>query len=330
MTRLILSCFSIFHLFSAQAQKIIKPITPPSVKQEKKEIKTNKKPKIRKAPTQTPAFAELELVLVHGQLFTMGDVFTKEMKEQKPPIHNEKVEDFYIARYEVSQWLWTTGMDKNPAFHFRHQNPVENVSWEDVQVFISKLNALTGRKFRLPTETEWEFAAREEGKKKLYGNGKNQADPLKMNFKGIDTIPIKQTTIKNVNAPKYDIFNEQNSNNTQSNSTVQLPTEMSFNTGFSSNIKGVYRQETTLKASFSPNKLGLYDMAGNVAEWCSNCGTKEELQIGNGKNETKFVCIVRGGCWYSTSDKCTTFYRSFAVPELKDKGIGFRLAEDVD
>jgi formylglycine-generating enzyme required for sulfatase activity len=71
-------------------------------------------------------------------------------------------------------------------------------------------------------------------------------------------------------------------------------------------------------------------MAGNVAEWCSTCGTKEELQIGNGKNETKLVCIVRGVNWYSPAEKCTTFYRSFAEPTVKDSGIGFRLAEDAD
>jgi formylglycine-generating enzyme len=324
MTRLILTCLSICYLFSAHTQKIIKSITP-SVKQVKKQVKNLSKPQKRKAPTQTPAFAELELVLVKGNLFTMGDVFEKDLKKQNPPIHNETVNDFYIAKHEVSQWLWSVVMDKNPAYHFRYQCPVEMVSWEEIQVFIKKLNEMTGRKFRLPTETEWEYAAREEGKEVLYGNGKMEADALKINFMGIEKNTFSGINTNNLSSTSYkaDPYDPNNLSTlerkpaAEANSTVYR----SFNqTGF-------YRQETTPKGSFSSNKLGLYDMAGNVAEWCSTCGTKEELNIGN---ETKFVCIVRGGSWYTPAEKCMTFYRSFAEPTVKDSGIGFRLAEDVD
>ena len=111
-----------------------------------------------------------EMVFIKGGIFIM---------QSKHPAKNIKVGDFYLEKFELTQSQWVAIMKENPSTLRGDLNPVEYVSWDDIQVFISKLNAMTGKKFRLPTESEWEYAAR-AGTTTLYswGNevGQNHAN----------------------------------------------------------------------------------------------------------------------------------------------------------
>lgn len=108
-----------------------------------------------------------EMIFVEGGTFTMGCTSeqSSDCIDWEKPAHTVTVSDFYIGKHEVTQAQWVEIMGSNPS-HFTGDNlPVENVSWHDVQEFITKLNAKTGEHYRLPTEAEWEYAAR-GGKKK--------------------------------------------------------------------------------------------------------------------------------------------------------------------
>ena len=112
--------------------------------------------------TYTANGVSFDMMMVKAGTFTMGA--TSEMKapdsDEKPTHQVTLTNDYYIGKTEVTQALWKTVMGNNPS-RFKGDNlPVENVSWDDCQKFISKLNSLTGQNFRLPTEAEWEFAAR--------------------------------------------------------------------------------------------------------------------------------------------------------------------------
>lgn len=111
---------------------------------------------------------EIEMVLVKGGCFQMGDTFGDGATDEKP-VHEVCVDDFYIGKYEVTQAQWQAVMGNNPS-HFKKggEYPVESVSWNDIQDFIGKLNALMGKRYRLPTEAEWEYGARSGGKKEKY------------------------------------------------------------------------------------------------------------------------------------------------------------------
>ncbi|MBD5319777.1 MAG: formylglycine-generating enzyme family protein [Bacteroides sp.] len=98
-----------------------------------------------------------EMVRVDGGTFMMG---YNNGEEYEKPVHSETVSTFYIGKTEVTQALWTAVMGRNPSYHKGQNLPVEKVSWNDCQKFIDRLNRITGRNFRLPTEAEWEYAAR--------------------------------------------------------------------------------------------------------------------------------------------------------------------------
>ncbi len=110
-----------------------------------------------KEPTAIP---EIEMVEVEGGTFTMGLDEGEAEHMYETPKHEVTLSDFRIGKYEVTQELWEDVMGENPSISKGDELPVENVSWYDVQIFIKKLNKQTGKKYRLPTEAEWEYAAR--------------------------------------------------------------------------------------------------------------------------------------------------------------------------
>ena len=153
------------------------------------------------------------MVAVEGGTFLMGasrDPYLEEF-----PVHNVTLSDYYIGETEVTQELWETVMKDRPSCSFGNKKPVGNVSWDDCQEFITKLNQLTGKNFRLPTEAEWEYAAR----------GGNRSNDYK--YSGSDTI-------QNVAWYNYNY-----------NTTHDVKTKQA-------------------------NELGIYDMTGNVWEWCQD------------------------------------------------------------
>ena len=191
--------------------------------------------------------------------------------------HKVTVDDFYIGKYEVTQQQWQDEMRTNPSVFKDCSNcPVENVSWDDVQEFIHKLNVKTGDNYRLPSETEWEYAAR--GGKQSHGYkyaGSNEIDLVGWyrNESGFKTHPIGQK---------------------------------------------------------SANELGLFDMSGNVWEWCSDLyGYYSSVDKKNPNQVDKGVKrrVYRGGGWYSPPKHCRVSNRNSEPHNYSECTIGFRLAK---
>jgi len=122
------------------------------------------------------------MVYIKGGCFDMGDTFD-EGENDEQPVHEVCVDDFYMGKFEVTQSEWKAVMEYNPS-HFKGcgKCPVENVSWHDAQEYIKKLNRKTGRHYRLPSEAEWEYAARERGKRVRFGTGQDRIGPDEVNF----------------------------------------------------------------------------------------------------------------------------------------------------
>ncbi len=234
-----------------------------------------------------------KMVTVEGGTFTMGatpeqgsdaDVFEK-------PAHQVTLSSYSIGETEVTQALWLAVMGSNPSYFTptngyaeNLQRPVEFVcwSWDSCQVFISKLNEMTGKNFRLPTEAEWEYAAR--GGKLSQG--------------------YKYAGSNNFNDVSWNWYN--------------IPSQESGTEGYG----------THPVATKSPNELGLYDMSGNVYEWCQDwygdyTGDSQTNPVGP---STGTLHVYRGGCWRYHYLQCRVSYRSAYPPANPWTLIGLRLA----
>lgn len=219
----------------------------------------------------------IEMVKVEGGTFMMGA--TPEMKNswtEERPIHQVTLtNDYYIGKYEVTQSLWCALMDNNPSYFKGDNLPVEQVSWDDCQKFINKLNDITGRKFRLPTEAEWEYAARGGKKSRGYQySGSNKISDVAW---------------------------------------------------YSSNSEHK-TQPVGLKLA---NELGLYDMSGNVDEWCfDRFGFYSALSQTNPLGADDGICrVYRGGSWEQTAEFCRSSDRSnYGTSKNRIYNLGFRLA----
>ncbi len=137
---------------------------------------------------ELPAGLDLQLlnnmVCVEGGTFVMGCIETTgDCWENESPAHSITLKGFYLAKFEVTQDLWYKVMGNNPSkFSACAECPAESVTWNEVQTFIARLNKNTGKHYRLPTEAEWEYAAREGGKNLLFANGTNIATSEGINF----------------------------------------------------------------------------------------------------------------------------------------------------
>jgi formylglycine-generating enzyme required for sulfatase activity len=217
-----------------------------------------------------------EMVKVEAGTFTMGA--TPEMQapnsDEKPAHQVTLTNNYYMGKTEVTQALWGVVMGNNPSNFKGDDKPVESVSWNDCQTFISKLNRATGKNFRLPTEAEWEFAARGGNKSRHYQySGSSYLGDV---------------------AWYYD-----NSGST-----------------------------THAVATKQPNELGLYDMSGNVWEWCQDwygdySSTAQTNPTGAYGGSHR---VSRGGCWGNDAGSCRSSYRSYGGPGYRYNDLGFRLA----
>ncbi|MDR1458756.1 MAG: formylglycine-generating enzyme family protein [Bacteroidales bacterium] len=225
---------------------------------------------------QVYAQSDIEMVFVQGGTFTMGCTSEQddECRDKEKPAHKVTLSDFYIGRYEVTQAQWRAVMGSNPSRFKEDSLPVETVSWDNVQEFIEKLNAVTGKNYRLPTEAEWEYAARGSNQSKGYKySGSNMIDDV---------------------AWYHD------------------------NSG---------RKTHSVGTKF-PNELGIYDMNGNVWEWCSDRygKYKRKAQTNPAGASSGSYRVSRGGCWDGFELYCLVAFRGHSFPIYCEEIIGFRLA----
>jgi len=218
----------------------------------------------------------IEMVFVEGGTFLMG---SNSGVPNEKPVHPVMVNSFYIGKYEVTQKQWKEIMGTNPSRFSGCDNcPVEKVSWNDVQEFISKLNAKTRMNYRLPTEAEWEYVARggNRGKGHKY-SGSNKVGDVAWYYEnsGKETHPVG------------------------------------------------------LRQS---NELGIYDMSGNVWEWCSDWYSDVYYKVASVDNPqgpyTGEYKVWRGGSWGTYDYSCRTAVRSWYYPDNSYGADGFRLARD--
>ncbi len=234
---------------------------------------------------------------IKGGSFKMGNDSNKPEIDQIP-VHDVILNDYYICETEITQALWCSIMDSNPSYLKGDDLPVDYVSWEACQDFINKLNELTGYKFRLPTEAEWEYAARGGNKSKGYKySGSNNIDEVAWYWKNSGNIYITGTD----DDWNYDVV-------------------------LNNNCK-IHPVKTK-----KPNELGLYDMSGNVWEWCSDY--YDEFYYKNSplnnptgpSTGTYGKCHVqRGGNYKYYSEYCCVYYRDTYVPNFRLEPCGFRL-----
>ena len=216
-----------------------------------------------------------EMVYVEGGTFTMGATSEQgsDAYDREKPAHSVRLSNYYIGQTEVTQALWKAVMGSNPS-HIKGDNlPVEKVSWDDCQEFVRKLNRLTGKTFRLPTEAEWEYAARGGSKSRGY------------KYSGSNDIGAVAWYFDNSGSKTHPVGTKQ------------------------------------------ANELGIYDMSGNVWEWCQDWydGYSSSTQTNPTGPYNGSSRVLRGGCWYGGAGSCRVSFRIFSYPSCRDFSIGIRL-----
>jgi formylglycine-generating enzyme required for sulfatase activity len=201
------------------------------------------------------------------------------------PQHEVKIPEFYMSKFLVTQEQWKAAtfyinlLDKSPSFYSGDLLPVESINWFEASKFCKELSIKTGRRYRLPTESEWEYACH-AGTESTFSCGKN----ISVHFMN----------------------------------------------------HGSYYDQTTEVARFQPNNFGLYDMHGNVWEWCSDMWHKDYInapQNGSSWEENTNIAsserILRGEPWDEVPKYCRSANRGKLQPNAKNNGIGFRLVCEI-
>jgi len=262
------------------------------------------------------------MVFVKGGCFQMGDIFSDVVSNEKP-VHKVCVDDFYMGKYEVTvgefrkfvketeyrteaEWQdgchsWSgKGEEKKKQFNWQNPNfpqterdPVVCISWNDTYEFLKWLSKKTGSNFRLPTEAEWEYAARSGGKKYEYswGNG----------------------------MPTENIADD-----TAARELLGATNGKGYNDGYAL---------TSPVGSFKPNEFGLYDMSGNVSEWVAdwfdeNYYSKSTEKNPKGPQHGKCK-VIRGSTWNPLVPLIHTTTRLCSIPGGRGTWMGFRIAHPV-
>lgn len=240
-------------------------------------------------PTEPTTSAPAGMVLIPAGTFMMG---SNDYDDEKPP-HQVSVEAFYMDKYEVTVAQYQKFLAANPSqtkpdnWNEQLQNsnrPVVYVSWHDAVAYCEWLSKQRGKRVRLPTEAEWEYAARGglSGKKYPWG----------------DEISSSQANYGN----RWD---------------------SEWSKG-----PGKYLREV---GSYAKNGYGLYDMAGNVWEWCSSLYKSYPYNRADGRENMSAsdARVLRGGSWFSIPTNCRCAYRVRPAPTFRDVNVGFRCAQDV-
>jgi formylglycine-generating enzyme required for sulfatase activity len=247
-------------------------VPPPVVPPEETSI-----PQEAKVETFTINGISFDMVLIPGGDFQMGctDPNDANADEDEKPIRDRHVSDFYMGKHEVTQQLWFVIMNENPSKTVNDNFPVNNISWDDCQLFIQRLNSITGRNFRLPTETEWEYAA----KAHLNDRGKLLSSPYK--YAGTNT-------------------------------------DLTSYAWYSANSNGNIHTVGTKK----PNNFGLYDMSGNVIEWCQDIYTNYSTGYPIIDKDQR---VLRGGYFDGDAGSVRCTSRGSSNYKTRMAPFGFRL-----
>ncbi len=245
------------------------------LRKELTEVLKKKESKKRIIDAYSDGELEIEMVFIPGGKIMMGS----SEKEDETPVHEVVLDDFYMGKYLVTQAQWCSVMGHNPGkFQGDDKLPVEWVSWYNVQEYIRRLNQMTKKRYRLPTEAEWEYACRAGSDTRFYfGDDENSLG-------------------------KYAWYE--------------------LNSDFESHPVGQKK----------PNEWGLYDMLGNVFEWCQDVYKKDFYQKSPRHNP---VCedtgsrkrVLRGGGWSDRASYCRSTDRLGRSPETRSYHIGIRLAK---
>ncbi|MBI4714868.1 MAG: formylglycine-generating enzyme family protein [Nitrospirae bacterium] len=245
-------------------------------------------PPAMEKPSSAPHAIE-GMVLVRGGCYEMGDREGDGSSDEKP-VHEVCVDDFYMGKTEVTQKEWQEVMGNNPSrVKDCDSCPVDHVSWEDAKEYIARLKEKTGRSYRLPTEAEWEYAARDGGKGYKYGWGD-----------GAPSGNIADESMKK-KFPEWAIWN-------------------GYDDG---------RVVTAPAASYAPNGLGLYDLTGNVWEWVEDWYSegyyRESPRDDPRGPEAGEFRVLRGGSWNNKASSLRNANRDWGAPDFRFGNIGFRL-----
>ncbi len=232
--------------------------------------------KVKKEETPKPkVIIEPEMVLVKSGSFQRETTNALGLFKK---IHTLTLDSFYIGKYPVTQKEWKEIMESNPS-HFKGDDlPVERVNRNDVQEYLKKLNTKTGKTYRLPTEAEWEYAARGGASSAGYTySGSNNLDDVGWYAENSDS-------------------------------------------------------KTHTVGTRQPNELGIYDMSGNVWEWCSDWYDENYYKSSPGRNpqgpESGTMSVLRGGSWFNLAYACRSAYRNGNLPDVRYSDGSFRLAHD--
>jgi formylglycine-generating enzyme required for sulfatase activity len=251
---------------------------------------TNNYPKLWKEDLGNGVF--LEMIAIPGGSFLMGSPDNEpERLSTEGPQHRVTIQPFYMGKFTVTQAQWERvarlpqikeKLELNPSCFKGKNRPVERVSWLDAQEFCARISKITGKKYRLPSEAEWEYACR-AGETTPFYFGKNITTDL-VNYNG--------------------------------------------NYPYNSGKKGEYRQKTTEVGSFPPNDFGLYDMHGNVWEWCEDGWHKNYNSAptdGSTWLSQDSYKLVRGGSWNSFAWVCRSANRFRDSLVNRINFLGFRV-----
>jgi len=231
--------------------------------------------------TETTSSLNIDMVYIKGGTFTMGCTSEQsDCEEDEKPAHSVTLSDYYIGKFEVTQKQWTAIMGNNPSYFKDCGNcPVETVSYNEIQDFLQKLNQKTGKKYSLPTEAQWEYAAR--------GGVMSQGLASHTKYAGSNAIGDVAWFTVNSDSKTHPVGQK------------------------------------------NANELGIFDMSGNVWEWCSDWYDKDYYKhspqnnpenTNNGSDR-----VLRGGSWYGLESGCRVANRRNRNPDGRSRIYGFRL-----
>jgi formylglycine-generating enzyme required for sulfatase activity/cation transport regulator ChaB len=238
----------------------------------------------------------IDLTLVHipGGKFPMGSPEGEGYSSEYPQ-HEVTLDGFWLGQYPVTQAQYEAVVGRNPAtFRLGSNHPVETVSWHDAVAFCQRLSELTELEFHLPSEAEWEYACR-AGTQTPFHTG-----------------PTITTDLANYRGTDWDYGGQ------------------IFSGSYGAGPKGIYREQTTPVGQFPPNAFGLYDMHGNVWEWCADHyhDSYEDAPVNNVpwlSSDERSNRLLRGGAWYGPPQYCRSTYRDLISPDNRFNYIGFRV-----